>query len=181
MRSVVRPGTAGQAVLTADDVARRVGELGREISADHAHRGVLLVGVLGGAVLFTVDLARALHVPVRLDWVAVASQVSGTGRSGSVRLTKNLDTDPTGRDVVIVDAVMDTGFPLSWLTAWIAGRGARSITACVLLRTRRAQLLPYVPRYVGFDLDMAVDEVSGYGTDLDSLIQVPRRTPLARG
>ncbi|OJF12822.1 phosphoribosyltransferase [Couchioplanes caeruleus] len=150
-------------VLGADDIRRRVVELGEQISADYAGRDLLLVGVLGEAALFTADLVRALTVPTGLDWLAVAARASGRGRSGTVRLTKDLDGDPARRDVLLVEAIMDTGLTLAWLTARLAERQPRSIATCVLLRTPAARARADAPRYVGFDITHEIGTVGGYG------------------
>src|SRR5215212_3198562 len=153
-----------QAVLiTEDQIATRLRELAALIDADYASRNLLLVGVLKGAVMVMADLARALHLPAEMDWMAVSSYGSGTKSSGVVRILKDLDTDISGRHVLIVEDIIDTGLTLSWLVSNLNSRGPASVEICTLLRKPDALQMTVEVKYVGFDI--ANEFVVGYGLD----------------
>src|ERR1700733_9078242 len=111
-----------EVLITQEQLTRRTGELAAQIDADYAGRELLLVGVLKGAVMVMADLARAIHLPVEMDWMAVSSYGSGTQSSGVVRILKDLDTDITGRHVLIVEDIVDSGLTLSWLAGNLRSR-----------------------------------------------------------
>src|SRR5660397_216153 len=121
-------------LLTEEQLDARLVELAAEIDADYAGRDLLLVGVLKGAVMVMADLARRLHLPVQMDWMAVSSYGSGTKSSGVVRILKDLDADLTGRHALIVEDIVDTGVTLSWLLGNLRSRGAESVEVATLLR-----------------------------------------------
>src|SRR5215208_6841083 len=121
-------------LIDTDRIQARLAELALEIDRDYANRDLLLVGVLKGAVMVMADLARALHLPAEMDWMAVSSYGSGTKSSGVVRILKDLDKDISGRDVVIVEDIVDSGLTLSWLVANLRSRGPASVEICTLLR-----------------------------------------------
>ncbi len=150
-------------LISAEEIAQRVRELAEQITADYADSDLLLVGVLKGAVMIMADLARALPLPVELDWMAVSSYGSGTKSSGVVRIVKDLDQDITGRQVLIVEDIIDSGLTLSWLLANLRSRGAASVEICTLLRKPTAAKVAVDVRYVGFELP--ADFVVGYGLD----------------
>src|SRR5256885_13567416 len=102
-------------LITAEQLQARIGELAAQVDADYAGRDLLLIGVLKGAVMVMADLARAMHLPVEMDWMAISSYGSGTKSSGVVRILKDLDTDITGRHVLIVEGNLDSGLTPSWL------------------------------------------------------------------
>jgi hypoxanthine phosphoribosyltransferase len=155
-----------QAVLiTEDQIATRLRELAALIDADYAARNLLLVGVLKGAVMVMADLARALHLPAEMDWMAVSSYGSGTKSSGVVRILKDLDKDISGRDVLIVEDIVDSGLTLSWLVANLRSRGPASVEICTLLRKPASAKVEVDVKYVGFDIDP--EFVIGYGLDYD--------------
>ena len=152
-------------LLSEEQIRDRLGELATQIDADYADRDLLLVGVLKGAVMVMADLARALHTRAEMDWMAVSSYGSGTKSSGVVRILKDLDQDITGRDVLIVEDIVDSGLTLSWLAANLASRGPASVAVCTLLRKPAAAKVEVDVRYVGFDIDP--EFVVGYGLDYD--------------
>jgi hypoxanthine phosphoribosyltransferase len=153
------PAGLGEVLFTAEQLQHRVRQLGEQISADY-HRGdLLLVGALNGGAIFTADLARALLTPAAMDWMGVSCQLLGSGGSGTLRLFKDLDTDPAGRDVLMVGGIMDTG--LSWLAGRVARRRPRSLACCVLLRRSPGSRYGTDPRYIGFDVDGG--GLGGYG------------------
>src|SRR5204862_5569650 len=123
-----------QVLIPADQVRQRVGELAAQIDADYAGRELLLVGVLKGAVMVMADLARAIRLPVEMDWMAISSYGSGTKSSGVVRILKDLDTDISGRHVLVVEDIIDSGLTLSWLMGNLRSREPASLRVCVLLR-----------------------------------------------
>jgi hypoxanthine phosphoribosyltransferase len=151
-------------VLIAEERLRaRVKELAAQIDADYAGRELLLVGVLKGAVMVMADLARAMHMPVEMDWMAVSSYGSGTRSSGVVRILKDLDTDITGKDVLVVEDIVDSGLTLSWLVGNLRSRGPASVRVCVMLRKPAAARMDVDVAYTGFDIEN--EFVVGYGLD----------------
>ena len=152
-------------LLTEEQVQTRLGELAGEIDEFYAGSEVLLVGVLKGAVMVMADLARALTVPVTMDWMAVSSYGSGTKSSGVVRILKDLDTDLTGRHVLIVEDIIDSGLTLSWLSANLGSRGPASVRISTLLRKPTAAKVAVDVQWVGFDI--GEEFVVGYGLDYD--------------
>ncbi len=145
------------------EIQTRIGELAAEIDADYEGRDLLLVGVLKGAVMVMADLARALHAPAQMDWMAVSSYGSGTKSSGVVRILKDLDGDISGRNVLVVEDIIDSGLTLSWLLRNLMSRGAASVEVFALLRKPEAAQVDVRVRYVGFDI--ANEFVVGYGLD----------------
>jgi hypoxanthine phosphoribosyltransferase len=156
-------GKIGEILVSAEDLERRVSELATEISADYAGRDLLLVGVLKGAVFFVSDLMRQLEVPVEVDFMAVASYGSATKSSGVVRILKDLDAAIEGRDVLIVEDIVDSGLTLQYLMRNLNGRNPRSLEVCALLVKPERQKVDLPTRYVGFEIPdrFAV----GYGLD----------------
>jgi hypoxanthine phosphoribosyltransferase len=150
-------------LLTEEQILTRIGELAAQIESDYSGRDVLLVGVLKGAVMVMADLARAFSSHVGMDWMAVSSYGSGTKSSGVVRILKDLDTDITGRDVLVVEDIIDTGLTLSWLMSNLRSRRPSSLEIVTLLRKPDSVRLPLDVRYVGFDIPD--DFVVGYGLD----------------
>ena len=152
-----------ETLLSEQQIQHRLGELAGEIQRDYDGRDLLLVGVLKGAVMVMADLARSLDRHVEMDWMAISSYGSGTSSSGVVRILKDLDTDITGKDVLIAEDIIDTGLTLSWLVANLASRGPRSVNICTLLRKPEAQRMAVEVKYVGFDIPNQF--VVGYGLD----------------
>ncbi len=151
-------------VLVSEERLRaRIAELAAEIDRDYSGRDLLLVGVLKGAVMVMADLSRALRLPAQMDWMAVSSYGSGTKSSGVVRILKDLDGDISGRDVLIVEDIIDSGLTLSWLLANLASRAPASIEVFTLLRKPDAAKVAVDVRYVGFDIPN--EFVIGYGLD----------------
>jgi hypoxanthine phosphoribosyltransferase len=150
-------------LFTEEDIHRRLGELAAEIERDYEGKDILLVGVLRGAVMVMADLARSFSRHVEMDWMAVSSYGSGTKSSGVVRILKDLDTDITGRHVLIVEDIIDTGLTLSWLVRNLSSRGPASVEICTLLRKPDALQMSVDVKYVGHDIPNAF--VVGYGLD----------------
>ena len=150
-------------LFTEAQIQEKLAELGKQIEADYDGKDILIVGILRGAVMVMADLARTLHRHVEMDWMAVSSYGSGTKSSGVVRILKDLDTDITGRHVVIVDEIIDTGLTLSWLTSNLSSRAPASVEICTLLRKPEALQMPVDVKYVGWDIPN--EFVVGYGLD----------------
>jgi hypoxanthine phosphoribosyltransferase len=150
-------------LITPEQLQHRIAQLAAQIDGDYADRELLLVGVLKGAVMVMADLARALRLPVEMDWMAVSSYGSGTKSSGVVRILKDLDCDITGRHVLVVEDIVDSGLTLSWLVRNLQSRGPASLRVCALLRKPSAARTDVDVAYVGFDIADAF--VIGYGLD----------------
>ena len=152
-------------MFTEAQIQAKLAEMAREIERDYEGEDLLLVGVLRGAVMVMADLARALDRHVEIDWMAVSSYGSGTKSSGVVRILKDLDTDISGRHVLIVDEIIDTGLTLSWLTSNLASRNPASVEIGTLLRKPEAARMEVDVKYVGWDIPN--EFVVGYGLDFD--------------
>ena len=150
-------------LVTEDELARRMAELAAEIDADYQGKEILLVGVLKGAVMVVADLSRHLHTPLSMDWMAVSSYGAGTKSTGVVRILKDIDADVTGRDVLIVEDIIDSGLTLSWLRENLLARGAASVEIATALRKPEALKVQVEVKYVGFDIPN--EFVVGYGLD----------------
>jgi hypoxanthine phosphoribosyltransferase len=153
----------GRIVVDAEELQQRIGELGKELTSDYAGRPPLLVGVLKGAFMFMSDLSRAIDLPVEFDFMAVSSYGSATRTSGVVRILKDLDLDLTGRHVVIVEDIVDSGLTLAYLRKNLAARHPASLEVCALLVKEGLQKVDPELRYVGFRIPPAF--VVGYGLD----------------
>ncbi|TDW29922.1 hypoxanthine phosphoribosyltransferase [Cryobacterium psychrophilum] len=158
-------GDLTEILISEEQIHTRLAEMSRQIEADYAGKDLLLVGVLKGAVMVMADLARELHHPISMDWMAVSSYGSGTTSSGVVRILKDLDTDLTGRHVLIVEDIIDSGLTLSWLLANLNSRGPTSVEICALLRKPDAARVEINVKYAGFDIPNQF--VVGYGLDYD--------------
>jgi hypoxanthine phosphoribosyltransferase len=153
----------GEILVQPDELQRRIGELGTEISSDYAGRDLLLVGVLKGAVFFLSDLMRHLEVPCEVDFMAVASYGSTTDSSGVVRILKDLDASIEGRDVLIVEDIVDSGLTLSYLMRTLRARDPASLEVCALLTKPERRKVELPIRYVGFEIPNRF--AIGYGLD----------------
>ena len=152
-------------LFTEKQIQDRLGELAAAIEADYEGKDILLVGVLKGAVMVMADLARHFSRHVEMDWMAISSYGSGTKSSGVVRILKDLDTDISGRHVLVVEDIIDTGLTLSWLISNLNSRGPASVEICTLLRKPEAQQMSVDVKYVGYDIPN--EFVVGYGLDFD--------------
>ena len=153
----------GEILVERDDLQRRVAELGAEISRDYAGRELMLVGVLKGAVLFLADLMRHIDVPCEIDFMAVSSYGSQTDSSGVVRILKDLDASIQGRDVLIVEDIIDSGLTLQYLMRNLGARDPASLEVCSLLTKPERLRVDLPAKYVGFEIpnEFAI----GYGLD----------------
>ena len=152
-------------LITEEQIKLRTQELAESVAARYAdiEQDLVLIGVLKGAVMFMTDFARALSIPSQMEFMAVSSYGSSTSSSGVVRILKDLDRDITGRDVLIVEDIIDSGLTLSWLMKNLATRSPRSLEVCTLLRKPEAVRSPVDVADVGFDIPN--EFVVGYGLD----------------
>jgi hypoxanthine phosphoribosyltransferase len=153
----------GEVLVSAEEVQRRVAELGEQISRDYAGRSLLLIGVLKGAVFFLSDLMRFIDIPVEVDFMAVASYGSATDSSGVVRILKDLDAAIEDRDVLIVEDIVDSGLTLQYLMRNLGSRNPRTLEVCALLTKPERRKVDLPTRYVGFEIPNRF--VVGYGLD----------------
>jgi hypoxanthine phosphoribosyltransferase len=153
----------GEVLVSAEDLQRRVAELGEQISRDYAGKPLLLIGVLKGAVFFLSDLMRHVDIPVEIDFMAVASYGSATDSSGVVRILKDLDAAIDGRDVLIVEDIVDSGLTLQYLMRNLGSRNPRTLEVCALLVKPARRKVELPTRYVGFEIEDRF--VVGYGLD----------------
>ena len=153
----------GETLVSHEDLTRRIGELGTEISRDYEDRDLLMIGVLKGAVLFIADLMRHLTVPCEIDFMAISSYGSEIDSSGVVRILKDLDAPIGGRDVLIVEDIVDSGLTLQYLLRNLRARSPRSLEVCALLTKPERRRVELPIRYVGFEIPNRF--AIGYGLD----------------
>ncbi len=154
----------GEILLSAETIQRRVAELGDQIAEDYADTTPLLIGVLKGSVVFIADLMRAIAGPVEVDFMAVSSYGDATESSGVVRIVKDLESSIAGRDVILVEDIIDSGLTMAYLMDYLSGQGPASLRTCSML-VREGRTAPGVRLdYVGFELPPAF--VIGYGLDV---------------
>ena len=158
-------GDIERVIVTEEELQARIKELAAQVNEDYEGKDLLLVGVLKGAVMAVADLSRALQRHIDMDWMAVSSYGSGTKSSGVVRILKDLDRDITGRNVLIVEDIVDSGLTLSWLKANLESRGVGSVEILSILRKPEAAKVEVNVKYVGFDIPK--DFVVGYGLDFN--------------
>jgi hypoxanthine phosphoribosyltransferase len=156
-------GDLVEVLITKERIHERLAEICRQIETDYAGRDLLLIGVLKGAIMVMADLSRELRRDVEMDWMATSSYGRSTESSGVVRVVKDLDLDISGRNVLIVEDIIDSGLTLSWLIGNLTGRSPASLEVCTLLRKPDAAKVSVDVRYVGFDIPN--EFVVGYGLD----------------
>jgi hypoxanthine phosphoribosyltransferase len=159
----VKDPQIGEILVQQDELAHRVDALGEQISADYAGRPLLLVGVLKGAMFFLSDLMRRLDTDCEVDFMAVASYGSSTGSSGVVRILKDLDVSIEGRDVLIIEDIVDSGLTLSYLLRTLRAREPATVEVCALLTKPERRKVDLPIRYTGFEIPNKF--VIGYGLD----------------
>ncbi len=152
-------------VVSEEQIQTRLKELAKQVEKDYEGKDLVLVGVLKGAVMAMADFSRHLQRHVDMDWMAVTSYGAGTKSSGVVRILKDLDNDILGRNVLIIEDILDTGLTLSWLTENLLSRGAKSVAVLTVLRKPDAATVKVEAKYVGFDIPS--EFVVGYGLDFD--------------
>jgi len=150
-------------VITEADLQGRLKELADQVTKDYEGRDLLMIGVLKGAAIAMADMARLINRHVEMDWMAVSSYGAGTKSSGVVRILKDLDQDVTGREILIVEDILDTGLTLSWLKGNLESRGAKNVDILTVLRKPEATKIDVYAKYIGFDIPN--EFVVGYGLD----------------
>jgi hypoxanthine phosphoribosyltransferase len=163
MTEVALEGAVSEVLIDEERLRARVAELGEEISADYAGRELLLIGVLKGAVFFMADLMRHLTVTCEVDFMAISSYGASTDSSGVVRILKDLDINIDGRDVLVVEDIIDSGLTLSYLIRNLEAREPASLAVCALLTKPDRREIDVPVRYVGFEIPNRF--VIGYGLD----------------
>jgi hypoxanthine phosphoribosyltransferase len=164
VKSVELTHGVGEILIEEEALRNRIRELGEEISADYAGRDLLLIGVLKGAVFFMADLMRCLTVACEVDFMAISSYGASTDSSGVVRILKDLDINIEGRDVLVVEDIIDSGLTLSYLIRNLEAREPASLEVCALLTKPARREIDVSVRYVGFEIPNRF--VIGYGLDL---------------
>ena len=160
---MLRDESIGEILVQADELQHRVRHMGEQVTRDYAGKDLLLIGVLKGAVFFLSDLMRQIEIPCEVDFMAVASYGSSTDSSGVVRILKDLDAPLEGRDVLIVEDIVDSGLTLQYLMRTLEARGPRSLEVCALLTKPERRKVDTPARYVGFEIP---DKFAiGYGLD----------------
>ncbi len=153
----------GRPIVTQEEMRMRIRELGRQITADYAGKDLILVGVLKGAYAFYADLARAIRIPMRVDFIVVTSYDSKTRTTGKVKMVSDLTEDIKGRDVLLVEDIVDSGLTVQYLVKTLAKRKPRSIKVCTLLSKPERRKVDAQVDYVGFKIPNKY--VVGYGLD----------------
>lgn len=153
----------GQVIVSEEDIRRRLKELGEAITRDYRGKDLVMVGVLKGAFVFLADLVREVDLPLEVDFVAVSSYGDDTVSSGVVRIIKDLDLDISGRHVLLVEDIVDTGLTLRYLVDLLKARDPASLEVCALLNKPAARKVEVEIKYCGFDIPSLF--VVGYGLD----------------
>lgn len=168
----------GGILLTEEDIQKRINELGKQISEDYAGDNLLVVGVLKGSFIFMADLIRSIEGDVSTDFIVASSYRDSTETSGSVEIKKDLDRSPAGKNVLIVEDIIDSGVTLKYLKDhYFAGKGAKSVRICTLLDKPARRKTDVVPDYSGFTVDDRF--IIGYGLDYaEQFRQLPHITYL---
>lgn len=148
-------------LFTEQQIRDRVRELGRQISEDYDGRSVVIVSILRGSVFFATDLARNISLPLSMDFLSISSY--GEGSEGVVRITKDLEENIAGKDVLVLEDIVDTGFTLKYLLRTLGSRNPRSIEVCTLLDRKARRIIDLDLKYVGFEIPDKF--VIGYGLD----------------
>ena len=150
-------------VLSKAAINERINELGRQITADYCDKNVVLLGVLNGAFIFLADLCRAIDLDLEIDFIRVASYGDATHSSGTIRLSKPSELDLTGKDVILVEDIVDTGHTMTWLINHFAEMGANSVKICTLIDKTERRAVEVPIDYPGFSLNKGF--LIGYGLD----------------
>lgn len=160
-----KKATLGQVMISEEQLAQRIKELGKQISEDYKGEEILLIGILKGAVVFLSDLIRELTVDTKIDFMAVTSYGASTKSSGVVRILKDLDSGIEDLNVIIVEDIIDSGITLHYLRDYLMGRKPKSLKICTLLDKPERREADITPDYVGFEVENKF--IVGYGLDCD--------------
>jgi hypoxanthine phosphoribosyltransferase len=152
-------------LFSRDAIQKRVRELAGQISKDYDDRELIIIGILKGAFIFMADLIREISIPCRVDFTRLASYGAGSDSSGKVVMTKDIETSIKGKDILIVEDILDTGLTLQYLVEWLKERNPQSLKICVLLDKRKRRKVSFEADYVGFTIDDGF--VVGYGLDFN--------------
>jgi hypoxanthine phosphoribosyltransferase len=152
-------------LFSREEIRQRVRELARQISSDYEGRELIIIGVLKGAFIFMADLIREISIPCTVDFARLASYGAGSDSSGKVVMTKDIETSIKGRDILIVEDILDTGLTLQYFAEWLRERNPRSMKICVLLDKRKRRKVTFEADYVGFTIEDGF--VVGYGLDFN--------------
>lgn len=155
--------TVGEIMITEEEIRKRAGEIGEQIGRDYAGESVLLVGILKGAVPWMVDIMKSISLDVEIDFMACSSYGAATKSSGVVKINKDLDSDIKGKNVIIVEDIVDSGTTLKYLKNYLANRGTKSIKICCMLDKPDGRKVEIAADYVGFKVDDLF--IVGYGLD----------------
>jgi hypoxanthine phosphoribosyltransferase len=155
------PDEVSEVLFTEDQIRARVQDLGRQISSDYAGRQLVLISILRGSVFFATDLARQIDLPLSMDFLSISSY--GENSEGVVRITKDLEENIAGKDVLVLEDIIDTGFTLKYLLRTLGGRNPKSLEVCTLLDRRARRIIELDLKYVGFEIPDKF--VVGYGLD----------------
>ncbi|MCX7816891.1 MAG: hypoxanthine phosphoribosyltransferase [Syntrophales bacterium] len=155
--------TQKEILYSREDIKKRVEELARQINADYKGKDPVIIGILKGAFVFMADLIRHLEIPCTVDFIRLASYGSGSISSGEIKVTKDIETDIKGKDVLVVEDIIDTGLTLRYLVDLLRERGPSSLKVCALIDKRLRRRVEFEADYVGFTMDDGF--VVGYGLD----------------
>ncbi len=157
--------TIGTVMITQEQINKRAAEIGRQIEADYRGESVVLVGILRGAVVWMADIMKNVNLDMRIDFMAVSSYGASTKSSGIVKINKDLDTDIEGKNVIIVEDIIDSGITLNYLKGYMENREAKSVRICTLLDKPEGRRVDIDVDYIGFTVDDKF--IVGYGLDYD--------------
>jgi hypoxanthine phosphoribosyltransferase len=157
--------TIGTVMITQDEIQAKAREIGKKITEDYSGKQIVLVGILRGAVLWMADIMKSVDLDMTIDFMAVSSYGAATRSSGVVKINKDLDTDIEGKDVIIVEDIVDSGVTLNYLKGYFESRGASSVRICSLLDKPAGRRIDIDVDYIGFTVDDRF--IVGYGLDYD--------------
>lgn len=153
----------GKIMISEEQIKTKVAELGSRITADYSNKDLFVIGILKGSVVFLADIIRAIDLPLQMDFMAVTSYGTSTDTSGVVRILKDLETDITGKDVLIIEDIVDTGLTLSYIKENLISRNPASLKICSFLDKPSRRRVELIPDYNGYEIPDAF--VVGYGLD----------------
>lgn len=159
--------TSKEILFSRETIQKRVRELANQISEDYAGKELILIGVLKGAFIFMADLIREISIPCRVDFARLASYGTGSESSGKVVMTKDIETSIKGKDILIVEDILDTGLTMQYFVEWLKERNPQSLKMCVFLDKRKRRKVPVEADYVGFTMEDGF--VVGYGLDFNEM------------